>query len=262
MNARVIAMAVMTAACAAGAAQVKTEALTYQVGDKTMVGYLARPADASGDRPGILVVHEWMGLNAYAKKRAEQLAELGYVALAADIYGDGKVAADIPEAQKLSGALKADRPELRARAAAALEALKGVKGVDPKRLAAIGYCFGGTTVLELARSGADLRGVVSFHGALDTPLPAAAGAIHASVLACHGADDPYVPAKDVAGFEDEMRKAGADWQLIKYSGAVHSFTNPDSGHDPSRGVAYNAAADRRSWEAMKSFFRELFGSVD
>jgi dienelactone hydrolase len=254
-------MAIVATACAAGAAQVKTESLTYRVGDKTMIGYLARPADAAGLRPGIVVVHEWMGLNAYAKRRAEQLAELGYVALAADMYGDGKVARDVPEAQKLSGEVKQDRPEMRRRAAAALAALKAVKGVDPARVAAIGYCFGGTTVLELARSGADVRGVVSFHGALDTPMPAAPKAVRAAVLACHGADDPYVPAKDVVAFEDEMRKAGAEWQLIKYGGAVHSFTNPDSGSDPSKGVAYNAAADRRSWAAMQAFFLELFGTI-
>ncbi len=241
-------------------AAVETKTVEYRQGDTRMVGYLAYPKDAAGSLPGVLVVHEWLGLNDYAKHRAEQLAELGYIALAADIYGDGKIAADVKEAGKLAGTYKSDRPLLRARVAAALAALKAQPGVVPDKIAAIGYCFGGTTVLELARSGANVAGVVSFHGGLDTPTPQDAKNIHAKVLALHGADDPYVPADQVAAFESEMRQGGVDWQLIAYGGAVHGFTNPANGGDNSKGAAYNAAADARSWAAMRYFFEELFGA--
>lgn len=243
-------------ALAAQAAGIRTEQLVYRAGDIEHAGYVAYP-DSGERHPAVLVVHEWMGLGPYAKRRAEELAALGYVALAADMYGGGRVAKDVKEAQALSGALKqGDRAEMRRRAAAALAALKAFRLTDTNRVAAIGYCFGGTTVLELARAGADLEGVVSFHGGLDTAAPAAPGAIRAAVLACHGADDPYVPKSEVEGFQDEMRKAGVDWQFIAYSGAVHSFTNPDAGNDPARGAAYNARADRRSWALMQSFLRE------
>ncbi|CDI01536.1 Dienelactone hydrolase [Candidatus Competibacter denitrificans Run_A_D11] len=239
-------------------AAIETKTVEYRQGETRLVGYLAYPKDAKGPLPGILVVHEWMGLNDYAKRRAEQLAALGYVALAADIYGDGKLAANREEAGKLAGSYKQDRPLLRARATAGLAALKAQAAVAGNQIAAIGYCFGGTTVLELARSGADLAGVVSFHGGLDTPTPQDAKNIHAKVLALHGADDPYVPADHVATFEQEMRTGGVDWQLIAYGGAVHGFTNPSNGSDNSKGAAYNASADTRSWSAMQQFFNELF----
>ncbi|MFO1422131.1 MAG: dienelactone hydrolase family protein [Candidatus Competibacteraceae bacterium] len=239
-------------------AAIETKTVEYRQGDTRLVGYLAYPKDAKGPLPGVLVVHEWMGLNDYAKRRAEQLAELGYVAFAADIYGDGKIAADVKEAGALSGTYKKDRPLLRARTAAGLATLKAQPGVANDKVAAIGYCFGGGAVLELARSGADLAGVVSFHGGLDTPTPQDAKNIRAKVLALHGADDPYVPADQVAAFEQEMRAAGVDWQLIAYGGAVHGFTNPAHGGDNSKGAAYNAAADARSWVAMRQFFNELF----
>ncbi len=240
-------------------AAIETKVVEYQQGDTRLVGYLAYPKDAKGLLPGVLVVHEWLGLNDYAKHRAEQLAELGYIALAADIYGDGKIAADTKEAGKLASFYKNDRPLLRARVAAGLATLKAQSGVAPDKIAAIGYCFGGTTVLELARSGADIAGVVSFHGGLDTPTPQDAKNIRAKVLALHGADDPYVPADQVAAFESEMRQSGVDWQLIIYGGAVHGFTNPANGNDNSKGAAYNATADARSWIAMQQFFGDLFG---
>lgn len=239
-------------------AAVETKTVEYRQGDSRLVGYLAYPKDVKAPLPGILVVHEWMGLNDYAKRRAEQLAELGYVALAADIYGDGKIAANRDEAGKLAGSYKKDRPLLRARAAAGLAALKAQTGVAADKVAAIGYCFGGTAVLELARSGADVAGVVSFHGGLDSPVPQDAKNIRAKVLALHGADDPNVPPDQVAAFEQEMRGGGVDWQLIAYGNAVHGFTNSANGGDNSKGVAYNAAADARSWSAMRQFFDELF----
>lgn len=253
-----LATVVWLAGFATAWAGIETRTLEYRQGDARLVGYLAYPADAKGPLPGILVVPEWRGLNDYAKRRAEQLAELGYVALAADIYGDGKVAADNQEAGALAKIYKDDRQLMRARAQAGLDALKGQSLTDPKRVAAIGYCFGGTTVLELARSGAEVAGVVSFHGGLDTPAPADARNIRGRVLVLHGGDDPYVPPEQVQAFQDEMRKAGVDWQLVAYGGAVHSFTNPASGNDNAKGVAYNAAADRRSWIAMQQFFQETF----
>lgn len=239
-------------------AAIETRSVEYRQGNTRLVGYLAFPKDVTGPLPGILVVHEWMGLNDYAKHRADQLAELGYIAFAADIYGDGKIAANREEAGKLAGSYKNDRPLLRARVAAGLATLKAQPGAAGDKIAAIGYCFGGTAVLELARSGADIAGVVSFHGGLDTPTSQDAKNIRAKVLALHGADDPYVPADQVAAFENEMRQAGVDWQLIVYGGAVHGFTNPANGTDNSKGAAYNALADARSWVAMQQFFNELF----
>ena len=242
-------------------AAIETKIVAYQQGDTRLVGYLAYPKDVKEPRPGVLVVHEWLGLNDYAKHRAEQLAELGYVAFAADIYGNGKIAADTQEAGALAGFYKKNRALLRERVAAGLATLKAQSGVTPSKVVAIGYCFGGTTVLELARSGAEVAGVVSFHGGLDTPTPQDAKNIHAKVLALHGADDPYVPAEQVAEFEEEMRNGGVDWQLIVYGGAVHGFTNPANGNDNSKGAAYNATADARSWLAMQQFLDETVGPV-
>ncbi len=251
------ALTVLAAAMTARG-EVRTEAVKYKLGDVTMIGCMAWDDAIQGRRPGVLVVHEWYGLNDYAKSRARQLAQLGYIAFAVDMYGNGVTAQEAAEAGKLAAALRNDRPLMRARAQAALETLRKNPLCDPRRVAAIGYCFGGGVVLELARSGADIAGVASFHGNLDTPNPDDAKNIRAKVLVLHGADDPHVNAAQVANFQQEMRNAKVDWQMIFYGGAVHSFSNPASGDDPSRGVAYNAAADRRSWEAMKSFFDEIF----
>jgi dienelactone hydrolase len=238
-------------------AEVKTSVVEYKQADTTLEGWVAYDTSVSGPRPGVLIAHQWKGLTAYEKKRAEMLAQLGYVVFCADIYGQG-IRADNPgDASKLAGQYKSDRPLLRARVNAALAELKKLPQADPKRVAAIGYCFGGTTVLELARSGADLLGVVSFHGGLNTPTPDDAQAIKARVLALHGADDPYVPPAEVTAFQDEMRKAKVDWQLVAYGGAVHSFTDWNAGSDNSKGAAYNKKADERSWQAMKDFFAEI-----
>jgi dienelactone hydrolase len=240
-----------------GAAVVGSK-VDYRHGDTVLEGYLAYDDASREARPGVLVVHEWYGLNDYAMKRADQLAGLGYVAFALDMYGKGVRAADNKEAGALAGKYKGDRPLMRARALAGLDVLKKNIMVDPRRIAAIGYCFGGTTVLELARSGADVAGVVSFHGGLDAPPSETAPTIRAKVLVLHGADDPLVPAKDMAAFQDEMRRGGVDWQMIYYGGAVHSFTNPQAGADPIKGVAYHERSERRSWQAMKLFFDEIF----
>ena len=239
-------------------AMIKTETVEYKQGNAVLEGYLAYDDSFPGKRPGVMVVHEWMGLNDYAKKRTEQLASLGYVAFAADIYGKGIRPKDAKEAGEQASIYRADRGLMRARATAGLEELKKFRLTDTLKIAAIGYCFGGGTVLELARSGARLNGVVSFHGNLDTPHPEDVRNIKAKVLVLHGGDDPYVPAEQVAAFQKEMREASVDWQMIIYGGAVHSFTNPASGNDPSKGAAYNPEADRRSWKAMKQFFSEIF----
>ena len=240
-------------------ARLVTKTVEYRQGETVLEGYLAYDDAVKEKRPGVLVIHEWKGLGLYEKARADQLAALGYVAFAADIYGKGVRPATpelaSAEAAKYRGT---DRSLMRARAAAGLEKLASFKEVDPDRLAAIGYCFGGTAALELARSGANLKGAVSFHGSLDTPIPADAMKIRGKVLVLHGADDPHVPPAQVADFQHEMRMAKVDWQMIYYGGAVHSFSNINSGNDPTKGAAYNEKADRRSWEAMKQFFVEIF----
>jgi dienelactone hydrolase len=254
-----LAVAVVLAVAAAGRAAVHTETVTYKQGDTVCEGFLAYDDSQPGKRPGVLVVHEWLGLNDYAKHRAEMLAQLGYVAFACDIYGKGVRGKGPQDGPKLSQPFKDDRALLRARANAGLDVLRKHAKVDTSKLAAIGYCFGGTTALELARGGADLRCVVAFHAGLGTTMPAQKGQVKAKILACHGADDPHVPPAEVQAFEQEMRAAGADWELNAYGDAVHGFTNPGAGSNKANGVAYNAEADRRSWQAMKDLFAEAFG---
>jgi dienelactone hydrolase len=241
-------------------ASIRTETVEYKQDGAVLEGYLAYDDAIKGPRPGVLVIHEWWGINDYIKKRTEQLAQLGYIAFAADIYGKGLRAKTREEAMSLAGKYRSgsDRTLLRARAQAGLDTLKKNPLTDAKRVAAIGYCFGGTAVLELARSGADLAGIVSFHGGLDTPNTYDAKNIKGKVLALTGADDPNVKPEQVIAFEDEMRKAGVDWYLVAYGNAVHGFTNPSNGADNSKGLAYNEKADKRSWRAMRDFFEEIF----
>ena len=239
-------------------AAIKTQIVEYKDGDTVLEGFLAYDTSLKGKLPVVLIVHEWTGIGPYVKNRAEQLAALGYVAFAIDIYGKGIRPADTTEAAKQAAIYRGDRQLMRRRALAGLEQVKKYPFVDHDKIAAIGYCFGGGVVLEMARSGADLKGVVSFHGNLDTPNPADANNIKAKVLVCHGADDPHVPGEQVIAFQNEMRNAKVDWQLIILGNAVHGFTNPDNGSDPSKGAAYNKQADMRSWQAMKGFFKEIF----
>jgi len=230
--------------------------LTYADGATKLAGYVARPATVQGKVPGVVVVHQWMGLTDHERHVSDELARLGYVALAADIYGEGVHPKDTGEAGKLAMTYKGDRTLYRRRIAAALETLKAQKGVDGNRIAVIGFCFGGTGALEAARAGLRVKAVVSFHGGLDVPAGFVPGPVSAKVLVCHGADDPFVPAKDVAAFQDEMRKAKADYVFVAYSGAVHAFTQKEAGNDNSKGAAYNETAQRRSWQHMKDFFKE------
>jgi dienelactone hydrolase len=239
-------------------AAVQNKVIEYKQGDQVLEGYLAWDDAATAPRPGVLVVHEWTGLGDYVKMRADNLAALGYVAFAADIYGKGIRPSSPQQAANQAGLYKKNPKLMRQRVAAGLDVLRRQPQCDSRRVAAIGYCFGGTCVLELARSGADVAGIVTFHGGLATSTPADAKNIRGKVLVLHGGDDPHVPPKEVEAFEDEMRSGGVDWQLVAYGGAVHAFTNPSAGNDKSRGAAYNAAADRRSWAAMKAFFGEIF----
>lgn len=234
------------------------QTIAYTDGDLTLQGYLAFDETKTGKRPGVLVMPEAFGLGKNAKARADQLAALGYVALGGDPFGDGKEFTNLQDAMAVAGALMNDVERFRARARAGLDKLASLQEVDATRLAAIGYCMGGTFALELARDGAPLRGVVSFHGGLQTQRPAVAGQTKAKILVCHGSDDPMIMTPAVNGFVDEMTKAGADWQLISYGGTVHSFTNPDADGTMMPGIKFNKQSDARSWLAMQNFFTEIF----
>jgi dienelactone hydrolase len=238
-------------------AQVKTEIVNYKDGDLNLKGFLAYK-ESKTKLPVVLIVHEWWGLNDYPKMRAQQLAGLGYAAFAVDMYGDGKVAATSDEAGKFAGEVRGDISKLRSRINAAYEFIKHDKRINPDKIAIIGYCFGGAVALELARTGVDLKGAVVFHGGLSTANPSETKSVKAKILVCTGGDDKFVSEKDILAFQDEMNKAKVDWQINIYSGAVHAFTNPKSGNNPASNVAYNENADKRSFEAMKQFFNEIF----
>ncbi len=257
---RFIAAVLVSSFCLSQAgAEIKTQVVLYSDGDVALEGFLAWDSEkVDKPVPGVLVVHQWLGLTDYEKSRCRQLAKLGYVAFALDVYGKGIRPANQPDAGKQAGIYKNDRDLYRRRLKLGLEQLRARDVVAKNQIAAIGYCFGGTGVLELARSGADISGVVSFHGGLDSPQPEAGKNIKSKVLVCHGADDPFVPANEIDAFKSELNNAGVDWQMIVYSGAVHSFTQPMAGNDNSRGAAYNEKADKRSWTAMRSFFNEVF----
>jgi dienelactone hydrolase len=231
--------------------------LEYRCGNSLMRGYLALDANQSGTRPGIAVVHDAWGVGENVKLRARMLAELGYAALAIDIYGDGIAPGSMDEARAQLEKFQADVELLRARAACGLNVLARLPEVDSGRLGAIGYCFGGMTVLEMARGGSECRAVVSFHGTLTTTRPAAPQSIKSKLLVCTGADDPLVPVEHVNAFQNEMRTAAADCQIVIYAGAKHGFANPFSSNNPA--IAYEPVADRRSWAAMRRHFDEAFG---
>lgn len=239
----------------------QTRELEYTDGETQFKGYLAYDNAVAGRRPGILVVHEWWGQNGYARKRAEMLAVLGYTALALDMYGEGRTADHPENAAKFSGAVRKNMALATKRFEAALDLLRSQPTVDPDKIAAIGYCFGGGIVLEMARNGLDLDGVVSFHGTLGTDNPARPGKVKARIRVFNGADDPFVTAEAIKAFKQEMDAAGVDSRFVSYPGAKHSFTNPDAdkfGKEFDLPLAYNKKADKKSWQAMQDFFTELF----
>ena len=241
-------------------AAVQGKEVSYSANGTTMKGWLAYDDAVKGKRPAVLVVHEWWGHNDYARKRAEMLAGLGYVALAVDMYGDGKQAQHPDDAGKFSGEVAKNRPMAKARFEAAMKLLREQRNVDGGRMAAIGYCFGGSVVLNMAREGADLRGVASFHGGLGTDTPAQAGKVKAQVRVYTGVDDKMIPAAQVDAFKQEMEKAGVNYKVVSYPGAMHSFTNPDAdeyGKKFDMPLAYNAEADKDSWAQLQSFLAEV-----
>jgi dienelactone hydrolase len=237
---------------------VKTETVEYKVGDKTYKGFIAYDDASQTKRPGILVVHEFWGLNEYARKRAEQLAGLGYVAFAVDMYGDGKVTEHPMEAGKMAGAVRMNEKEWVARGQAGLKILRDHPLVEEKKLAAIGYCFGGSTALKLAHAGSDLAAVVSFHGALPVPTEEEVKGIKAKILICHGALDSFIKEETIQAVRGAYEKGGVDYELIYFGGAVHSFTVPEANSKEIKGIRYDPAADRRSWAAMQALFSEVF----
>jgi dienelactone hydrolase len=239
-------------------AEVRTQTIQYRDGDVELQGYLAWDDSVQGKRPGVMIVHEWWGLNDYAKKRAEMLAKLGYVAFAADMYGKGQVADHPDKAGAWVKQVMANVDAWRKRAQAGLEALRKQERVDLKRIAAIGYCFGGATVMQMAYAGMDLDGVVSFHGTLPAPSAEQARNIKAKILALHGSEDAFVPHEKVTEFQNALDKANADWQMVTYGGARHSFTVPDAEKLGTENVRYDREADERSWQDMQQFFDEIF----
>jgi dienelactone hydrolase len=258
---RVITAVLLLSASLASQAAVVGREVSYQSGTTLLRGYLAYDDAVQGKRPGVLVVHEWWGQNAYARKRAEMLAALGYAALAVDMYGGGQTADHPDQAGKFASAVRQNLPLMKARFLAARDFLERQPEVDPSQMAAIGYCFGGSVVLEMAIEGVDLAGVASFHGSLGGLSTPAKGAVKAAVLVANGADDPFAPPEQVAAFKAMMAAAGARYTFIDYPGAKHSFTNPGAdelGKKFNLPLAYNAAADKASWQALQQFLREIF----
>ena len=237
-------------------AKIIEQPIDYRHGDAALRGFLYYDDAVTDKRPGVLVVHEWWGLNDYAKRRGRMLAELGYVAFAADMYGQGKVTADPSQARQWATHLRGNVKTWRQRTRAALDVLKRQPQTDTGRIAAIGYCFGGTTVLDLALSGTDIQGVVSFHGSPPAIDPGTD--VTAKLLVCHGGADGFVKPEAITKFHTALNDLGVDWQMIAYGQAQHSFTNPGADAHGMNGVAYNEAADRRSWADMQQFFDELF----
>lgn len=239
--------------------KVVTEAVPYRDGDVELEGYLAYDDAVEGPRPAVIVVHEWWGLNDFAKLQARRLAELGYVAFAVDMYGKGKVTEKAEQASQWARALYGDPAKWRQRARAGFDVVAGHERVDRRRIAAIGYCFGGATVQQMAWAGLPLAGVVSFHGSLVAPSAEEAQAARARVLILHGAADTHVSDEALLKFVDALRGTDVDWQLVMYSDAKHSFTNPGADAHGMEGVGYDKQAAARSWQAMRVFFGELFG---
>lgn len=249
---------VMVFLCGSAAAVMHKEPLTYMDGDVELKGYVYWDDAFTGQRPGVLVVHEWWGLNDYAKLRAEMLAETGYVAFAADMFGDGRITRHADEAKGWMQQITSNIESWQRRADLALAQLKAHPKVDPEKLAAIGYCFGGATVMQLAYLGADVDGVVSLHGSLPPATPEQAAKVKARVLVAHGDADSFVPPERIDAFKKALSEARVDWEMNIYGGARHGFTNPYADGYGMAGLAYQEEADRRSWMRMLAFLEELF----
>ena len=248
----------LTLSLGAAQAAVQSKAIEYDDHGTRLTGHLYWDDAKAGKRPGVVVFHEWWGLNDYAKKRAGMLAELGFVAFAADMYGDNKVTASPDQARQWMQHVTVDVDLWRERANLGLAQLKASELVDTQKLAAIGYCFGGGTVLQMAYGGADLRGVVSFHGSLPAAPEEAKSKIKPKILALHGQADAMIPPEIVQNFEARLTAADANWELISYGGVRHGFTNPDAGKAGIANLKYDAQADARSWARMRDFFAEIF----
>jgi dienelactone hydrolase len=255
-----LALVAAALVCTVAHAEVKTKTVTYTYEGTTLKGHLAWDDSVTGKRPGVLVVHEFWGLNDYARKRAEQLAKLGYVAFACDMYGEGKMTEHPKEAAEMAGMVRKNIKTWQGRAQAGLKVLMDNEMVDGKKLAAIGYCFGGSTALQLAYSGAGLSAVVTFHAALPVPEEEQAKAIKAKILICHGAADSFIPEATIQQMRAALEKARVDYEMDYYGGAVHSFTVPDADKKGMKGIAYNAEADKRSWAHMRELFDEVFAT--
>lgn len=237
----------------------KNEKIAYKEGDKELEAHLVYDPASTGKRPAVLIAHAWGGLKDFERQKAEELAKLGYVGFALDLYGKGIEGNSVEENSKLMQPFMADRSLIRRRMLAGLDAARGHAMVDTDRIAVIGYCFGGLCALDLARTGADVVGAVSFHGLLTPPDSTDSAKIKAKILVLHGHDDPMVPPAQVASLAKEMTDAGVDWQVHIYGHTLHAFTNPEINDPKGLGAAYNAAADRRSWVSMKNFLTEVFG---
>lgn len=236
----------------------KFEKIEYRDGDTILEGYCAYDDKAGNKKPAVLVAHDWSGCNDFARRKAEKLAELGYVGFAVDMYGKGKIGTTKEEKSDLMQPLMQDRSMLQRRMLAAFDAMKQIEAVDTSKTAAIGFCFGGLCALDLARSGADISGVVSFHGLLGAAEDIRTSAINAKILVLHGYTDPMVTPDHLVAFGEEMTRANADWQVVIYGNTMHAFTNPEA-NDPEFGTVYNKKSDARSWIEMKNFFKEVFG---
>lgn len=246
---------------ASAQAAIKGEPVEYKSNGTVHQGYLVYDDASATKRPGVLVIHEWWGHNEHARNSARKLAEAGYVALALDMYGDGKQAHHPEDAGKFSGEIRKNPQLMKSRFEAGMKLLQKQSRVDAKRIAAIGYCFGGSVALEMARTGENLRGVASFHGSLGTGNPAKPGKVKAKVLVMNGAEDPFVPAEQIAAFKKEMEAAKVNYKFVNYPGAKHSFTNPDADANGTKfklPLAYNAKADQESWTELQSFLKSVF----
>ena len=258
-------MLTVAAACLALAgaarAEVRTKTVEYRQGDTPLQGFLAWDDSAKGKRPGVLVIHEWWGENEHARNQAVRLAKAGYVGFALDMYGKGKVATHPTDAQAFMQEATKDPAVVRARFDAAMAVLKAQPQVDASKIGAVGYCFGGGVALQMAREGADIDAVATFHGALAPHGERAQkGRVKPRILVATGGADPMVPPEQVRAFEQEMKDAGAEFKVVTYPDAKHSFTNPDAGKAGMEGLAYNAQTDRESWTAAMKMFREVFKS--